>query len=68
MLQANMLAINKELPTNTWKQCLFLYFDNMNFYKHRQDQRLHNKDNQIAYTVGYVCFMHFKGDNEVDGN
>ncbi len=29
---------------------------------------MHNKGHQIAYIVGYVCFMHFDGDNQVDGN
>ena len=40
----------------------------MNFYEHRRDQRLHNKGHQVAYTAGYVCFMHSNGDNQVDGN
>lgn len=40
----------------------------MNFYKYRRDQRLYNQDHQIAYTTGYVCFMHSEGNNQVDGN
>lgn len=67
-LQANALAITKELQTKAWEQRFFLSFNNINFYKHRRDQRLHNKGHQVAYTTGYVYFMYSEGDNEVDGN
>ncbi|MCJ1346581.1 hypothetical protein MMC31_004799 [Peltigera leucophlebia] len=67
-LQANALAISKELKKKAWERRFFLSFDNMNFYEYRQDQRLHNKGYQVAYTAGYVCFMRSKGDHEIDGN
>ncbi len=67
-LQANALAINKELQKKAWEQRFFLSFDNMNFYKYRRDQGLHNKGQQVAYPTGYVCFMCSDGDNQVDGN
>ena len=41
----------------------FLFFDNMNFYKYRRDQRLHNKGYQVAYITEYVFFMQSDGDN-----
>ncbi len=63
VLQANSLAINKELQKKVWKWRFFLFFDNMNFYKHKKDQRLHNKGHQVAYTAGCVCFMCSDGDN-----
>ncbi len=67
-LQANVLAINKELQKKTWERHFFLSFDNMNFYEYRRDQRLHNKGYEVAYTTGYDCFIHFEGDNQVDSN
>ncbi len=46
-LQANALAINKELQKKIWEWRFFLSFYNMNFYKYRKDQRLHNKGHQV---------------------
>ncbi len=40
----------------------------MNFYEYRRDQRLYNKGHQVAYTAGYVCFIHSDGNNQLDGN
>ena len=40
----------------------------MNFYKYKKDQRLHNKGYLVAYTIRYICFIHFNGDNQVDSN
>lgn len=31
-------------------------YDNINFYKKFQDQRVHNKSHQVAYTAGYLDF------------
>ncbi len=42
-LQANALAINKELQKKAWERRFFLSFDNMNFYEYKRDQRLYNK-------------------------
>ncbi len=62
-LQTNALAINKELQKKAWERRIFLSFDNINFYEHKRDQRLHNKVHQVAYTAGYVCFMRSNSDN-----
>ncbi len=29
----------------------------MNFYKKVQDQRVHNKNHQVAYITRYICFI-----------
>ncbi len=68
VLQANALAINKELQKKAWERRFFLFFDNINFYKYKRDQHLYNKGHQVAYTTGYICFMHSDSDNQVDGN
>lgn len=68
VLQTNMLIINKKFQKKAWKRRFFLSFDNMNFYKYRKDQCLYNKGYQVAYNIGYICFMRSKDDNQVDGN
>lgn len=46
----------------------FFVFDNMNFYKHKKDQHLHNKGHQVAYTIRYVCFIYSNNNNQIEGN
>lgn len=29
----------------------------MNFYKKTQDQKVHNKNYQVAYITEYICFI-----------
>ena len=55
--QANALAINKELQKKAWELRFFLFFDNMNFYKYRKDQRFYNKGHQVAYKMGLFCAL-----------
>lgn len=52
----------KECATSVF----FISYDNMNFYEKVQDQRLHNKAHQVAYTAGYVFFM--KGAGYLNAN
>lgn len=40
-----------------WQNEFFISFDNINFYKHTQDWRLHNKKYQLNYIAGYICLM-----------
>lgn len=40
----------------------------MNFYKRRQDQRLANKEHQIAYTARYICIIRTDNDDIVNGS
>lgn len=67
-LQINMLVIDKKLQTKVCERHFFLFFDNMNFYKYRQDQCLHNNGHQVAYITRYIYFMYSNGDKKVDGN
>lgn len=35
----------------------FLFYDNIYFYKKVQNQRVYNKNHQIAYIIRYICFI-----------
>lgn len=63
-----MLVIYKKLKKKHKNNVFFLFFDNINFYKYRQDQHLYNKNYQVIYTKRYVYFMHFKSDYKINGN
>lgn len=67
-LKENAKAISKQLEDKAWKSRFFLFYDNMNFYRHRRDERLHNRSVQVAYTAGYVHFMHSEHDENEDAN
>lgn len=63
-LTKNAEAVLAELKKRVWKERFFVSFDNMNIYEKRRDERLHNKPVQVAYTAGYVCFMHSEHSGE----
>lgn len=56
-LQVNAKAILSRFKERASSQRLFISYDNMNFYKKVQDQRLYNKAHIVNYTAGYMCFM-----------
>lgn len=47
---------------------IFVFYNNINFYYKRQDQRMHKKFKQMAYIMGYIYFMHFEFDNIANSN
>ena len=57
ILNANKQAILRLFCKKVNVKQFFLSYDNINFYKKVQDQRIYNKYYQIAYTTGYICFM-----------
>lgn len=67
-LEANANAISKKLEEKAWNRRFFSSYDNTNFYKHRRDERLHNGSVQVAYTAGYVYFMHSAHDEVENAN
>ncbi len=46
-----------EIAEKTRFHRFFISYDNMNFYEHVWDQRLHNRSAIVNYTAGYICFM-----------
>ncbi len=56
-LNANGQAVLRLLRERVNVERFFLSYDNMNFYEKVQNQRVHNKNHQVTYTAGYVCFM-----------
>ena len=56
-LNANRQAVLRMLCEKVNIEQFFISDDNMNFYKKVQDQRIHNKNHQVAYTTSYLCFM-----------
>lgn len=69
-LNGNALAVSNELKDKAWNRGFFFSLDNMNFYEHWLDERLHNKGVgvQVAYTGGYVCFMRSAHDEIEEAN
>lgn len=47
----------EEIVNKTRFHCFFISYDNMNFYEHVRDQRLHNRSAIVNYTAGYICLM-----------
>lgn len=45
--------------------CLFISYDNINFYEKIYDPRLYNKAYLVNYTAGYIYFMHNPDKNPV---
>ena len=60
-LTANSEAVLQTLRERVRNERFLISYDNMNFYEKVQDQRVHNKAHQVAYTAGYICFMKGKG-------
>lgn len=56
-LKVNAVAIKELAKRRILEERFFISYDNMNFYEHIRDQRLHNKGHQVNYTAGYLCFM-----------
>ena len=60
-LNVNGQAVLRMLCERFKVEWFFLSYDNINFYEKVQDQRVHNKNHQVAYTAGYVYFMKGQG-------
>ncbi len=56
-LQVNAKAIMEEITKKTRFNRFFILYDNMNFYEHIRNQRLHNRSAIVNYTAGYLYFM-----------
>ena len=56
-LNTNGQAVLRMLCKRVNIKQFFLSYDNINFYKKVQDQRVHNKNYQVVYIAGYICFM-----------
>ncbi len=56
-LNANGQVVLRLLCKRVNVERFFLSYDNVNFYKKVQDQRVHNKNYQVAYTTRYIYFM-----------
>ncbi len=56
-LNTNRQAVLRLLRKKVNVKRFFLFYDNMNFYEKVQDQRVHKKNHQVAYTAEYVCFI-----------
>ncbi len=56
-LNANRQAVLRLLCERVNVERFFLSYNNINFYKKVQDQRVHNKNHQVAYTAGYIYFI-----------
>ena len=56
-LKENAKEIKLKIQDMAWHNRFFIFFDNMNFYEHTRDQRLHNKRHQLNYTTSYICLM-----------
>lgn len=65
-LTANREAAFQMLCNRVCNKRFFISYDNMNFHEKVQDQRIHNKSHQVAYTAGYIFFM--KGPGCLDTN
>lgn len=46
----------------------FLFLDNINVNKHRQNRHLYNNSYQVAYIVKYICFISSESNHRIDGN
>ncbi len=57
ILNANEQGVLRLLCKKVNIERFFLFYDNMNFYKKVQDQKIHNKNHQVAYITRYVCFI-----------
>lgn len=68
VFQVNTTAILAELKEKVWEKHFFLFYDNINFYKHWQDQHIGNKKHLVAYTIGYIYFMYSKHDDFINKN
>lgn len=60
-LNANRQVVLRMLCKNVNIEQFFLFYDNINFYKKVQDQRVHNKNHQVAYIAGYIYFIKSQG-------
>ena len=56
-LQANKVVVEASLAEKMAKNCFFILYDNINFYKHARDERVINCSKIVNYTAGYVCFI-----------
>lgn len=63
-LKKNAKEVELKIRDMIWHNRFFIFFNNMNFYKHIRDQRLYNKRYQLNYTVGYICFMNTGVDRQ----
>ena len=59
-LNANKQAVLRLLCKKVTVKQFFLFYDNMNFYKKVQDQKVHNKNHQVIYIPRYICFIKSK--------
>lgn len=50
-LQINAKAVIEQSVNKTQFHRFFILYDNMNFYKHVQDQQLHNRSALVNYTT-----------------
>ena len=68
-LKDNAKEVELKIQDMVWHNRFFISFDNMNFYEHTRDQRLHNKGHQLNYTAGYICLMDTGIDTQrIDGD
>lgn len=56
-MQVNAKVVVEEIANKTRFHCFFISYDNINFYEHVWDQRLHNRSAIINYTAGYIYFI-----------
>ncbi len=47
----------EEIAEKTRFYNFFILYNNINFYEHVRDQRLHNQSAIVYYTTRYICFM-----------
>ena len=60
-LNANGQAVLRMLCERVNVERFFISYDNINFCKKVQDQKIHNKNHQVVYTAGYVYFIKGQG-------
>ena len=56
-MKVNAKAIIEEIANKTRFHHFFILYDNMNFYEHVRDQRLHNRSAIINSTTRYIRFI-----------
>ncbi len=65
-LSVNTKAIMEEIMEKTQFHRFLILYDNMNFYKHVRDQRLHNQSAIVNYTAEYICFRKTSEEDRED--
>ena len=68
-LKKNAKELELKIRDMVWHNRFFISFDNMNFYKHIQDQYFHNKGHPLYYIIDYICLINIDIDiSSLDGS